>query len=74
MECLLSASVTGHLALKYVPSTQSLAFFAFPLSFALSESVSVDSFPNDERRRLFCSLACWLVLLYKPNEWQLLER
>lgn len=39
--------------------------FAFPLSFALSESVSVDSFPNDERRRLFCSLACWQAL-YRP--------
>lgn len=48
MECLLSASVTGH-----------LAFFAFPLSFALSESVSVSSF------RLFCSLACWQAL-YRP--------
>lgn len=75
MECLLSASVTGHLALFpcrcelfafcSVPSTKSLAFFAFPLSFALSESVSVDSFPNDERRRLFCSLACWQAL-YRP--------
>lgn len=45
MECLLSA---GH-----------LAFFAFPQSFALSESVSVSSF------RLFCSLACWQAL-YRP--------
>lgn len=52
-------------AFSSVPSTKSLAFFAFPLSFALSESVSVDSFPNDERRRLFCSLACWQAL-YRP--------
>lgn len=53
-------------AFSSVPSTKSLAFFAFPLSFALSESVSVDSFPNDERRRrLPCSLACWQAL-YRP--------
>ncbi|KAL1179011.1 hypothetical protein V6Z11_A03G131700 [Gossypium hirsutum] len=57
MECLLSASVTGHLALNNVPRTKSLAFFAFPLSFALSESVSVDSFREEEAFLFACLLA-----------------
>ncbi|PPD66477.1 hypothetical protein GOBAR_DD36644 [Gossypium barbadense] len=46
MECLLSASVTGHLSLNNVT-----------LSFALSESVSVDSFREEEAFLFACLLA-----------------